>query len=478
MEQITPSRLAIICNGTYYGDTEIKDREVSSITTDSREITDGGLFIAIKGTRTDGSRFINKTYESGVLCCISEVTPEEAYSISAGAEEGSLYNSIEEWLSGRAFIQVKSCLQALKDIAEFYRIVCATKIIGITGSVGKTTTKEMIASVLSEHFNTLKTQGNFNNEIGVPLTLFRLREEHELAIVEMGISEFGEMTRLSKIVKPDICVITNIGQCHLENLGDRDGVLKAKTEIFTSMAADGKVYLNGDDDKLVQIEDVNGKKPVFFGTGRNCSVYADNIVENGLDGTYFDAVTCDIRIPLHVPVPGMHMVTNALAAVAVATGLGMEPDEIAAGISKFTPVGGHSSIIKTDRFTIMNDCYNANPVSLKAAIDVLSSVKGRKVAIIGDMFELGVNEKIMHFDIGAYAVKKGIDCIVCAGKLAKEYVAGALAIDGGHNVLYYENTDQVIELIGTIVKDGDSILVKASHAMGFERIVKVLEDCK
>ena len=480
MKQITPAKITMLCDGKYYGSEDVKNTEISVLTKDSRDITSGGAFVAIKGARTDGSMFINKTYQNGALCCISEITPEEAYSISAGAdkEEASLCNNKEEWLSGRAFIQVKSCLQALKDIAEFYRIVCATKIIGITGSVGKTTTKEMVASVLSEHFNTLKTQGNFNNEVGVPLTLFRLREEHEIAIVEMGISEFGEMTRLSKIVKPDICVITNIGQCHLENLGDRDGVLKAKTEIFTSMAADGKVYLNGDDDKLVQVEDVNGKRPVFFGTGRNCSVYADNIIESGLDGTYFDAVTGDIRIPLHVPVPGMHMVTNALAAVAVATGLGMEPDEIAAGISKFTPVGGHSSIIKTDRFTIMNDCYNANPVSLKAAIDVLSSVKGRKVAIIGDMFELGANEKIMHFDIGAYAVKKGIDCIVCAGKLAKEYVAGALAIDGGHNVLYYESTEQAIELIGTIVKDGDSILVKASHAMGFERIVKVLEDCK
>ena len=290
----------------------------------------------------------------------------------------------------------------------------------------------------------------------------------------MGISEFGEMTRLGNIAKPDICIITNIGQCHLENLGDRDGVLKAKTEIFSSMADNGIVYLNGDDDKLSQIKEANGNKPVFFGTGSNCSVYAENIVQKGLEGTYFDAVAGDKRIALHVPVPGMHMVTNALAAVAVATGLGMEADEITAGISKFEPIGGHNNIVRTARFTIMDDCYNASPVSMKAAIDVLSAENTHKIAIIGDMLELGAYEKKMHFDIGEYAVQKGIDCIVCAGSLAKQNVKGALAIDENHNVMYYENTDKVVEMLGNIVEDGSSILVKASHAMGFEKIVNAL----
>lgn len=464
MRQITPARVAMLCNGIYFGDKSVKDTEVSSITTDSRNITSGGLFVAIKGAHADGNKYIMQTYNNGALCCISEVAPQEALG------------STDVLPSGVAFIQVESCYQALKDIAGFYRIICGTKIIGITGSVGKTSTKEMVASVLSRRFNTLKTQGNFNNEVGVPLTLFRLREEHELAVVEMGISEFGEMARLSQIVKPDICIITNIGQCHLENLGDRDGVLKAKTEIFTSMAKDGTVYLNGDDDKLAQITEVNGRKPVFFGTGNGCDVYAENILQKGLEGTYFDAVAGDKRISLHVPVPGMHMVVNALAAVAVATGLGMGDEEIAAGISNFTPVGGHSNIKKTDKFIIMDDCYNANPVSMKAAIDVLSCAETYKIAIIGDMFELGANEKIMHFDIGAYAVQKGIDCIICAGTLARQYVAGALAKDENHNVLYYEDTEQLLKMLGSIVKEGSQILVKASHAMGFERVVKSLED--
>lgn len=461
MKQITPAKITMLCDGKYYGSEDVRNTEISMITKDSRDIKSGGAFVAIKGAHTDGNRYIMQTYNNGAICCISEFTPQEACGTA-------------ELPEGCAFIQVKSCLQALKDIATFYRTACGTKIIGITGSVGKTTTKEMVASVLSERFNTLKTQGNFNNEIGVPLTLFRLREEHEIAVVEMGISEFGEMTRLGNIAKPDICIITNIGQCHLENLGDRDGVLKAKTEIFSSMADNGIVYLNGDDDKLSQIKEANGNKPVFFGTGSNCSIYAENIVQKGLEGTYFDAVAGDKRIALHVPVPGMHMVTNALAAVAVATGLGMEADEITAGISKFEPIGGHNNIVRTARFTIMDDCYNASPVSMKAAIDVLSAENTHKIAIIGDMLELGADEKIMHFDIGAYAVQKGIDCIVCAGSLAKQYVKGALAIDENHNVMYYENTDKVVEMLGNIVEDGSSILVKASHAMGFEKIVNAL----
>lgn len=466
MKQITPAKLADICNGIYYGSEKVKDTEISSITTDSRNIADSGLFIAIKGARTDGNAFVHDVYSSGAVCCISEFEPEEAFKIS-----GSSVDILQE----KAFIQVHSCYQALKDIAKYYRTVCKAKVIGITGSVGKTTTKEMIASVLAEHFNILKTQGNYNNEVGVPLTLFRLREEHEIAVVEMGISEFGEMTRLSEIVKPDICVITNIGQCHLESLGDMDGVLKAKTEIFSHMAKNGRVYLCGDDDKLRLVTEVNGKAPTYYGTLHECDVYAENVVNNGIEGIYFDAITKNGSISLHVQTPGMHMVLNALVAVAIATDLGMAADEIANGINKFVPMGGHSNIIKTDKFTIMDDCYNANPVSMKAAIDVLSGVKGRKVAIIGDMFELGVNEKMLHYDIGTYAVNAGIDCLICVGELAKQYVMGALATNENHNILYYEDTKKAVNMVESIVKNGDSILVKASHAMEFEKIVAILQ---
>ncbi len=466
MKNITPSCIAKICDGRYFGSEDISEIEVTSISTDSRNISKGGVFVAIRGERVDGNKFVIQTYKNGAICCISELSLQEFEQI---------YGKDNINICDVAFIQVSSCYQALKDIAEYYRIVCGTKIIGITGSVGKTTTKEMIADVLSEKFNTLKTQGNFNNEVGVPLTLFRLREEHEIAVVEMGINEFGEMTRLSKIVKPDICVITNIGQCHLENLGDRDGVLKAKTEIFTYMAKGGRVYLNGDDDKLVQIKEAGGVKPIFFGIGINNDIYAENITSKGLAGTVFDAVYDNLRIKIHVPLPGKHMIINALAAIAIGIDMGMEPEKIASGIAKFKPVGGHSSIIETDKLTIMDDCYNANPVSMKAGIDILSDVQGRKAAIIGDMFELGTDEKKMHYEIGQYAAEKRIDCIICIGELAKEYIKGAKDAGKQEMVYYYNDLDTALLEIGNIIKDGDAVLVKASHAMKFEKVVEVLK---
>ena len=458
MKNLTPEIIAKVSGGRCITGKNYVSREIESITTDSRKIEKDCMFVAIKGERVDGNKFVPDAYKEGALCCISENEPE-------GVE-----------IDGCAYIVVDSCLQAVKDIAEYYREVCGTKIIGITGSVGKTSTKEMIASVLSEKFNTLKTLGNFNNELGVPLTIFRLRPEHEVAIVEMGISDFGEMTRLGKIVKPDACVITNIGQCHLENLGDRDGVLKAKTEIFKYLKDGGTAYLNGDDDKLASVKDVNGKAPYKFGFDKSNDIYADNIVNHGLAGTELDAVTKDQIIHIKVPVPGKHMVSNALAAVAAGLDMGMTPEKIKAGISKFEAIGGHSSIYESDMFTIMDDCYNANPVSMKAGIDVLSDVAGRKVAIIGDMFELGTEEKEMHYDIGKYAAIKEIDCIICIGKLAKQYADGAKDAGKAEGVYYFEDRDSAIKEIPSILQKSDSILVKASHGMHFEKIVDILKN--
>ena len=460
MRELTIKKIAEICNGKFYIGDKTQNQEISSITTDSRKIEKDCMFVAIKGERADGNKFIDKAYEDGALVCLSENEPD-ANDVNISENKG--------------YIVVKSCFQALKDIAEFYREVMQTKIVGITGSVGKTSTKEMLASVMSEKFNTLKTQGNFNNEVGVPLTLFRLREEHELAIVEMGIRDFGEMSRLGQIVKPDMCVITNIGQCHLENLGDRDGVLKAKTEIFNFIKDGGKAFLNGDDDKLATVKEVNGLKPVFFGFDKKNDVYATDVETKGLAGTSFTAVTPKGKKKIRVNVPGHHMVSNALAAVAIGLELGLNENQIAAGVAAFEPVSGHSSIVETKHFTIMDDCYNANPVSTKAGIDVLTQTDERKIAILGDMFELGADERKMHYEVGEYAAKKGIDCIVCAGELAKEYYDGAKAAGRKENLYYFQSRDEAIENLKDIVKENDAILVKASHGMKFEKIVEVLK---
>ena len=264
--------------GTYTGPEERKESELSSITIDSRQVEKDGLFVAIKGARVDGNTFIPGAYEDGALCCMSTEPPKD---------------------ETKPYIQVESCEQALKDMAELYRAGLTIPVIGITGSVGKTTTKEMIAAVLSQKYDTLKTLGNFNNEIGLPLTIFRIREHHQAAVLEMGISDFGEMTRLAKVAKPDICVITNIGQCHLENLGTRDGILKAKTEIFTYLKPEGKAVLNGNDDKLCTLDqDERISAPVFYGLpdggkldqtkeGAKLSVYAQNCESLGLAGSRF-----------------------------------------------------------------------------------------------------------------------------------------------------------------------------------------------
>lgn len=303
MKGMTLEAVAKACDGIYHGSDGDKIKEVSAITTDSRQIQPQGMFIAIKGARSDGHAYIDSCYDKGALCCISE----------------------QELLGEkRPYIQVESSLQALKDIAQLYRANLDIKVVGITGSVGKTSTKETIAAVLSQKYKVLKTQGNFNNEIGLPLTIFRLTEEDEIAVLEMGISDFGEMTRLTKIAQPDICVITNIGLCHLENLKSRDGILKSKTEIFKSMNPDGTVILNGDDDKLITISEVYGKKPVFFGIKNTAGIYADHIENLGLEG-----VRCRIHMAadnavqtenqtenaaedftVQIPVAGEHMVYN------------------------------------------------------------------------------------------------------------------------------------------------------------------------
>ena len=265
MKGLTLRRIAEVCGGTYIGRESDQEKEVTAITTDSRKAEKGGLFAAIRGERADGHDFIPSVFEKGALCVISERELPDA--------QGN-------------YILTGSTLDALKAVAEEYLEQLGIPVVGITGSVGKTSTKEMIAAVLAQKYRVLKTAGNFNNELGLPLTVFRLREEDEIAVLEMGISDFGEMHRLAKIAKPDTCVITNIGPCHLEFLGDRDGVLKAKTEIFDFLRPDGHIILNGDDDKLSTIQEVKGIRPVFFGIDKENTVYADRIERDFLPDSY------------------------------------------------------------------------------------------------------------------------------------------------------------------------------------------------
>ena len=455
MKNLTLENIARVCGGTYYGPADKLQEEVMSVITDSRKAEEGCLFVPIVGERVDAHKFIPQVMEAGALATLSERVLDNA---------------------DFPYIAVESSLQAVKDIAEFYLKQLQIPVVGITGSVGKTSTKEVIASVLNQKYHTLKTQGNFNNELGLPLTVFRLRDEDEIAVLEMGISDFGEMTRLAQIARPDTCVITNIGTCHLENLGDRDGVLKAKTEIFQSMKTNGHIVLNGDDDKLITVREYNGVKPVFFGLNSERDVYADQIESKGLKG-----VACRIHLgedafDVLVPTPGIHMVYNALAAAAVGRIYGLTIEEIRRGIESLETIRGRFKMIETDKFLVVDDCYNANPMSMKASLDVLHDGEGRRVAILGDMGELGEDEAALHEGVGIHAATCGIDACVCVGDLAVHIAEAARKANPDFPVYYEKTRESLLEHLNDYVQKGDTILVKASHFMKFEEVVKALEE--
>lgn len=453
MKNMTLKEIAVACGGIYYGDEESYYKEVSSVTIDSRKVEKDCLFVAIRGARVDGHMFIPQSIRDGALCAVSEKRIE-----------GASY----------PYIMVNSCVQALKDIAEHYRRSLHVKVVGISGSVGKTSTKEMIASVLSQKFQVLKTEGNFNNEIGLPLTVFKIREDHEVAVLEMGISDFGEMERLAKIARPDICVITNIGCAHLEQLKSREGILKAKTEMFLYMNPEGSIILNGDDDMLSTVTPANRIDPIFFGLDPGCRYYAKQIENCGLKGTSAVFCTPDSEFSAHISIPGSHMVYNALAAIAVGRVLRMDDAGIKRGIEALVPLAGRSNLIETERLTIIDDCYNANPASMKASLDVLAKAEGRSVAILGDMFELGPTERLMHSEVGQYAAKAGINMLICIGELAQEIARGAAAAETDIEIYHYDTKAEFLNDVDSVIKENDTILIKASHGMEFPELVEAL----
>lgn len=481
MEHMTLMEIAAACGAELRRGAAAEEsaaaREITCAEIDSRKIAVGGLFFAAKGEKVDGHRFIGQVFEKGALCVVTEKTPKEV------EEEHGVPASLWGF-----YILVEDTFAALRRTAAFYRERLSIPVVGITGSVGKTSTKEFIAGVLSAKYQVLKTEGNFNNGVGLPLTLLRIRREHDAAVVEMGISDFGEMSRLGEMARPDICVITNIGQCHLEALHDRAGVLKAKTEIFRYLQADGEVCLNGDDDLLSMIRMVNGKAVHHFGIleTEGFEVFAADIENLGLAGSrammhltgsmLTDAHRGEEAYPVEIPLAGQHMVINAMAAAMVGRLLGLSVEEIQRGIRSVEPVGGRSHIMELADRTVIDDCYNANPVSMKAAIDLLSGALGRKTAILGDMFELGDNSDKMHGEVGAYAVEKGIDVIFCVGESARFMYDAALAkYDGTQDIRYFADKKELLESLPALVCAGDTILVKASHGMGFAEIVEALK---
>lgn len=453
MKPLTLDTIARVTGGRLIGGNE--NTIITGVVRDNREVKEGNLFVCFPGERVDGHNFAPKAFEAGAAACLAQRELPDAKG---------------------PYILVESTFQALKDLAKYYRSLFTIPVIGVTGSVGKTTAKEMTAAALSAKLNVLKTSANLNNEIGVPLTLLSMTEEHEAAVVEMGISDFGEMSRLADMVRPDICIMTTIGFCHLETLGDLDGVLKAKSEVFEFMNENGVAIVNGDDEKLGAFDP--GARKITFGYGEDNNWRGENVRSDGTEG-----VLCDIKYPdgafsAYIPAFGSHMVLGALPAAITAHLLGLTDEEIERGLLKYAPVGGRANIKDTGFIRIINDCYNANPNSMAASLASLSQVEGRKVAILGDMKELGVTSRDLHRSIGVLAGKYGIDSLVCLGAEAefiyKGFISGGFETEAWH----FPMKDAMFSVLPSLVKKGDTVLVKASHSMGFDEVVEELEKLK
>ncbi len=431
---------------------------LTNISTDSRRISEGDLFIPIAGEKFDGHDFI-------------------IAALNTGAEAVFTHKDIPA-IKGKTIIKVEDTLKALGDLAAYYRQKFRIPFVGVTGSVGKTSTKDMIASVFSQKYNVLKTGGNFNNEIGLPLTIFNLDSFHEAGIIEMGMSGLGEIGRLTSITKPNIAVITNIGTSHIEKLGSRQNILKAKMEILDGLNRDGLVVLNGDDKLLFGMKDLLKFRTVFYGIGEGLDYQAYNLKSLGEKGISFDIMIKNHEYKIHIPAPGTHNVYNALAAIASGLELDIPMDKIIRGIKDFTPSQMRLNITNINEFKVINDVYNASPQSMEAAINVLKDVANdeRSIAVLGDMLELGEWSTSLHREVGKYAVLKGIKYIITVGKNGGEIASGAIESEvKKDNVFSFKNNEEVNEFLSAFVKSGDIILVKGSRGMKMEQIVEHLK---
>lgn len=439
MKKIMLSHAAAACGGKLIG----ADAEISGITIDSRAVKGGDLFVAIKGERFDGHAFIKSAFEKGAVGCVANNAQEEPC------------------------ILVEDTLEAYQAIAEYYRSLFDIPLIGVTGSVGKTTTKEMIWSALSTRLNVLKNEGNLNNQTGVPTTIFRLEEEHQAAIVEMGTNHFGEVRALAKIGRPNICVLTNIGEAHIEFLGSREGIFRAKCEMMEHMAEGGYIVACGDDDFLKKLKGMY-KNVILYGLEEHNDLIAEDVCELGLEGSRFKVGDTQV----FVPAPGKHMIKNALAAIAVARILGISAEDAARGIAGFSSCGSRMNVMHAGSLTILDDAYNANPTSMTASIGVCAMAKGRRVCILGDMLELGDAAEEAHRRIGRISAES-CDLTVCVGKLS-EYMFDEAKKHG--DALHFESREELESAIKGIILPGDTVLIKASNSIGLKSVSALLSE--
>ncbi len=458
MEPITMAKLADILDGTIIsGDLDL---EIDMVSTDSRTAQKGSLFIPLKGERFDGHDFIYDAVINREVGAILTEKPLKDIDISQ-----------------LAVIEVEDTLQALKDIASYNRARFNIPVIAITGSTGKTTTKDMIYGVLSTKYDVLATEGNLNNEIGLPLTLLRLNSNHDMAVVELGMNELGEIHRLVEIAMPDVAIITNIGLSHIGKLKSQDNIFKAKMEIFDYFHEGCMAILNGDDPYLKTVEEEFTYPIIYIGTG-DVYLKAYDIEPNGDSGIsyYIDVDSTSYKIELSIP--GVHNVYNSLFAVAVGLMYEIDMELIKKALYNFQLGSMRLNIFTTDYgVKIIDDVYNANPESMRVALSVLGDMESRrKIAILGDMLELGSYSKKAHKNVGKWIVKENIDLLITMGRDSKYIGIGARELGMDNNIYHFNCNKDVIEYLDTLIDTGDTILVKGSRGMQMEQIVHHLRE--
>jgi len=455
--QITGGRLVLPGNA---------DARVTSVCTDSREVAPGTLFCAIRGERTDGHKYIPQAAASGAACVLAEELPEDARDC------------------GCAVVLVPDTVYAVGTLAGEYRTRSSARVIAVTGSVGKTTTKEFIAAVASASFATHKTDGNHNNDLGMAMTLFELSPEHEVSVLEMGMSGLGEIERMSQLAKPDIALVTNIGTSHLASLGTRENICRAKLEITAGMSAQGVLLLNADEPLLYERADSLVPRVKMVSVQSHHGEYRAVNIRVLEDGMMFDMICRDQALTnIRIPTLGRHNVYNALCAYAVGVLLGMSEENIRAGLGRFRGADMRQKIYEMGDITVIEDCYNASPESMRAALDVLATVcqkkNGKPAALLGDMLELGEYSRLMHHQLGQYAAQSRVQKLFCYGMMADE-VAEAAIKNGirAENVfvsLDVNAPDTMADMIRSTLEPGDVLLVKASRGVAAERVLACLQ---
>ncbi|MBO5683001.1 MAG: UDP-N-acetylmuramoyl-tripeptide--D-alanyl-D-alanine ligase [Clostridia bacterium] len=466
--KLTMEELAQMCGGILCcvgGETD-KEIQFDSVCTDSRETAEGALFVAIDGERVNGHDYIGAAISLGTGCVLCERIPETLTDKKYAA------------------VVVEDSIKAMGELAKAYDRRLNHRKIAITGSVGKTTTKEFVAAVLEESFKVHKTKGNFNSNIGMPLSMLSMEHDTEVSVLEMGMSDFGEIDYLSKIAEPDIAIVTNIGSSHMEHLGSRENICKAKMEIVNGLKAGGCLLLNGDEPLLRNYEGLD-VTPIFVGIkSKDCDFRAVNIRSN-LTETKFE-VLYGGKIVKRVTIPalGEHNVYAALFAYAVGVRMGLDDETIMRGLKNFTPVGMRQNVYDLAGITVIEDCYNAAPESMSAAISVLRDIKerqgGRMMAVLGDMYELGSTSAELHEKVGLEFARMGGEVLYTFGTSANNIAIGAV-LGGVLNENIYrndsiKNPELTAQMILSTINPGDVLLVKASRGAAAERILNILKE--